>query len=180
MRTEVSSFICFDSAHLTYLETICVPVHTNVTQIFIVTSGQSQCPRPVDQAPLHLHQVRRPPRPGLHVLSLPGFLREDLCHEALEGRVQNPVSHNPDLWLVIGKPVTILISHWSLGSQSQSWPRIGHKPSYYWLIMTLVMLTVLSGLVTMILHLASLIQYSNPFLVFLLFLCSSFALLSFW
>ena len=49
-----------------------------------------------------------------------------------------------------------------------------------WLIMTLVMLIVLSGLVTMILHLASLIQYSNPFLVFLLFLCSSFALLSYW
>ena len=49
-----------------------------------------------------------------------------------------------------------------------------------WLIMTLVMLIVLSGLVTMILFLSSLIQYSNPFLVFLLLLCSSFTLLSFW
>ena len=49
-----------------------------------------------------------------------------------------------------------------------------------WLMMTLLMLIVLSGLVTMILFLSSLIQMSNPFLVFLLLLCNSFALLSFW
>ena len=48
-----------------------------------------------------------------------------------------------------------------------------------WLLMTFLILLVISGLLTLTLTVSGLLRYSNPILIFLLFICASIAILAY-